>query len=101
MSPRNPLHIRWTEKAWEDVDGITDYLLAEHMAFEDVESYVKRIFAAPATLVTLPGVGKPGRMQGTREWRVGNTPYALVYAVRGDSVYILRVMHGSRQFPEL
>ena len=79
---------------------MTDYLLAEGMAFEEVECFVQRIFAAPASLATLPGAGKPGRVPGTREWRVRNTPYALVYAVREGCVYILRVMHDSRQFPE-
>lgn len=100
MSPRNPLLIRWTESVWADVDGITDYLLAEGMAFVDVERFVQRIFAAPIHLATLPGAGKPGREPETREWRVGNTRYALVYAVRRDSLYILRVMHDSRQISE-
>ena len=100
MSPRKSLPIKWTESAWEDMDGITDYLLGEGMAFDAVEEYVKRIFKAPEFLATLPGAGKPGRMPNTREWLVKNTPYALIYTVRDDKVRILRVMHGSRQFPE-
>ena len=100
MSPRKSLSIKWTESAWEDLDGITDFLLAEDMAFEAVEEYVKRIFKAPEHLATLPGAGKPGRMPNTREWLVKNTPYALIYTVYDGKVRILRVMHGSRQFPE-
>jgi len=99
MSPRKPLPIRWTESAWEDLDGIADYLLAEGMAFDAVAESVKRIFKAPEYLATLPGAGKPGRMSNTREWLIKNTPYALIYTVRDDKVRILRVMHGSRQFP--
>ena len=100
MSPRKPLPIKWTESAWADLDSITDYLLAEGMVFEAVEEYVKRIFKAPEHLSTLPGAGKPGRLPNTREWLVKYTPYALIYTVRDDKVRILRVMHGSRQFPE-
>lgn len=100
MSPRSPLTIQWTESAWEDLDGITDYLLAEGVAFEDAEDYVKHIFKAPDHLATLPGAGKPGRVPNTREWLVKDTPYALIYRVLADRVQILRVMHGSRQFPE-
>jgi plasmid stabilization system protein ParE len=100
MSLHNPLLIRWTESTWEDLDGITDYLLSKGVAFETVEEYAKRIFKAPAHLTTLPGAGKPGRMPNTREWLVKGTPYALIYTVRNDKVRILRVMHGSRQFPE-
>ena len=100
MSARSPLPIKWTESAWEDLDGISDYLVSEGVAFEDVEDYVKRIFKAPEHLSTLPGAGKPGRVPNTREWLVKDTPYALIYRVAADKVQILRVMHGSRQFPE-
>ncbi|MCL1940123.1 MAG: type II toxin-antitoxin system RelE/ParE family toxin [Desulfovibrionaceae bacterium] len=100
MSPRNPLPVKWTESAWEDLDGITDYLLAEGVAFEDVEDYAKRIFKAPEHFAVFPGAGKPGRMPGTREWLVKDTPYALIYRVLADRIQILRVMHGSSHFPE-
>lgn len=99
MPPRNPLTIQWTASAWADLDGIADYLLSEAMAFADVEEYVKRIYNAPVHLAAFPGAGKPGRMPGTREWLVKDTPYALIYAVHSDKVRILRVMHGRRQFP--
>ncbi|WP_084457869.1 type II toxin-antitoxin system RelE/ParE family toxin [Desulfocurvus vexinensis] len=100
MSPRKALSIKWTASAWEDLDGITEYLLAQGVAFESVEAYVKRIFKGPEHLATLPGAGKPGRIPNTREWLVKNTPYALIYMVDEDNVYILRVMHSSRRFPE-
>jgi len=99
MSPRKPLFIQWTESAWADLDSITDYLLAEGLTLEAVEGYAKRIFMAPEHLAVFPGAGKPGRVPGTREWRVRNTSYALVYAVREEQVAILRVMHDSRLFP--
>ena len=100
MSPHKLLPVKWAESAWEDLDSIADYLLTEGMPFEAVEEYVKRIFKAPEHLATLPGAGKPGRMPDSREWLVKDTPYALIYTVRDDKVRILRVMHGSRQFPE-
>ena len=100
MSPRNPLPIKWTENTWEDLNGIADYLLGEGVVFEAVEEYVKRIFQAPEHLSTLPGAGKPGRVQNTREWRVKSTPYALIYRVLADRIQVLRVMHDNSQFPE-
>ena len=98
MSPRSPLPIQWTESAWKNLDGVTDYLLAEGVGFVDVEDYLKRIFKAPEHLATLPGAGKPGRVPNTREWLVKDTPYALIYRVLAGKVQILRVMHGIRQF---
>lgn len=100
MSPRKALSIKWTTSAWEDLNGITEYLLAQGVAFDTVEEYVKRIFTAPEHLATLPGAGKPGRMPNTREWLVNNTPYALIYMVDENNVSVLRVTHSSRSFPE-
>lgn len=100
MSPRSPLSLEWTESAGEDIEGIADYLLDESLAFEAVEDYVKRIYKAPEHLAALPGAGKPGRVPNTKEWLVKDTPYALIYRVLPDRIQILRVMHGSRQFPE-
>lgn len=98
MSPRNPLE--WTEHAAEDLEGIVDYLFGETLPFDAVEGYVQRIYKAPEHLAALPGAGKPGRVQGTREWLVKDTPYALIYRVLPDRIQILRVMHSRRQFPE-
>ena len=100
MSPRNLFSIRWTESAWKDLDDISDYLLGEGMPFDAAAEYVKRIFKAPEHLAAFPYEGKPGRMSKTREWLVKGTPYALIYVVRDEKVFVLRVMHGSRQFPE-
>lgn len=100
MSPRSPLPFEWTEAAAEDLEGIADYLLGESLPFEDVESYVQRIYLSPEHLSALPGAGKPGRVPNTREWLVKDTPYTLIYRVLPARVQILRIMHSSRQFPE-
>ena len=101
MSPRNPLFIEWTTSAWEDLDGIAEYLLSEGVFLDVVETFLTRIFKAPEHLLaTLPGAGKPGRVPGTREWRVKDTTYALIYDVYNGKIRILRAMHDSRQFPE-
>jgi len=47
-------------------------------------------------LVENPGMGRPGRMPGTREL-MAHRHYILVYDVDGDLVRVLRVMHTSRQ----
>lgn len=100
MSDREPLPIRWMASARADMHGIVDYLLGEGLPSEAVEEYIARIFKAPEHLAVLPGSGKPGRKQNTREWLVRGTPYALIYVLRDGKIRILRVMHGSRQFPK-
>jgi toxin ParE1/3/4 len=46
-----------------------------------------------------PGIGRPGRVRGTREFVVSGTPFILVYRAEGTRVEILRVLHGRRQWP--
>lgn len=46
-----------------------------------------------------PGIGRPGRVRGTREFVVTGTPFILVYRLRDTQVEILRVLHGRQQWP--
>ena len=60
----------------------------------------ERIEAAVARLVDFPEIGRPGRVEGTRELLVGRTSYIVPYRISGDVVRILRVLHDARLWPE-
>jgi toxin ParE1/3/4 len=47
-----------------------------------------------------PRIGRPGRVEGTRELVVSGTPYIVAYRVAGQDVTILRVLHGAQQWPQ-
>ena len=49
-------------------------------------------------LVRHPQLGRPGRVEHTRELVVHRN-YILVYDVAGDLVRVLRVLHAARQWP--
>jgi toxin ParE1/3/4 len=61
---------------------------------------LKRIRSRVSELQDNPHIGRPGRVPGTRELVVTKTPYIAPYQVAGDDLQILRVYHGSRQWPE-
>jgi plasmid stabilization system protein ParE len=44
-------------------------------------------------LCDLPEIGGPGRLPGTREWRVGSMPYHFAYQVTDGRVTIVAVFH--------
>jgi len=46
-----------------------------------------------------PEIGRRGRVRGTRELVVTRTPYIAAYCIVGDTVTILRVLHGARRWP--
>jgi toxin ParE1/3/4 len=51
-------------------------------------------------LVQFPESGRPGRIEGTRELVIQRTPYIAAYRITGNTVRILRVLHGAQQWPE-
>ena len=61
---------------------------------------VHRVMQAVALLKAQPGIGRPGRVPGTRELLVPRTRYVVPYRVRGQTIEILRVFHMSRRLPE-
>ncbi len=44
-------------------------------------------------------MGRPGRVLGTRELVVSETPYVIPYRVRQDRLELLAVFHGRQKWP--
>jgi len=49
-------------------------------------------------LSDFPLMGKPGKISGTREW-IPHENYRLVYEIVDQTVWILTVLHASREWP--
>jgi toxin ParE1/3/4 len=49
-----------------------------------------------------PGMGRPGRVDGTREMVIVRTRYIVAYTIDPhiEAVIILRVIHGARRWPD-
>jgi toxin ParE1/3/4 len=60
---------------------------------------MRPLYEAPATLLTFPNRGRIGKKEGTRELVMSHLPYIVVYTVRGDAVYVVRILHGAQQWP--
>jgi toxin ParE1/3/4 len=90
------IELFWTPEAAQDRDEIYDYIEADNpVAALDLDEMFSD---KAARLVDHPGLGRPGRISGTRELVV-HRHYILVYDVVGDYVRILRVLHTARQWP--
>lgn len=91
------MQLRWTEEAANDLEHIADYLL-QH-APDRADQLIQRIYDAPSSLLTLPNRGRPGKLPGTREHVLSPLPYVVVYAVRGDVLFVIRILHGAQRWP--
>jgi plasmid stabilization system protein ParE len=70
------MQLRWTEQAAADLEHIAAYLFEQ--VPERAEKLVRTVYEAPATLLTFPQRGRPGRRGGTRELVLSPLPYLLV-----------------------
>jgi toxin ParE1/3/4 len=92
-----PLEIVWLRKALLNLDEEASYIAQDNP--EAARQVVARIVHAVQLLAGQPGLGRPGRVPGTRELPVPRTRYLIPYRVRGRRVEILRVFHTSRKPP--
>jgi toxin ParE1/3/4 len=91
-------NVKWLRKALKSLEQAYDYV-AE--ADEDAAiNLVLKIQAATQQLAGFPMMGRVGRVDGTRELVIANTPYLVIYRVKASAVEILRVLHSSRKYPE-
>jgi toxin ParE1/3/4 len=90
--------LEWSILAITDREEIFDYIAADNPAA--AISLDERISARVQDLLQFPESGRPGRVVGTRELVIANTPYIAAYRLSGDTVRVLRVLHGARIWPE-
>ncbi|MES2759052.1 MAG: type II toxin-antitoxin system RelE/ParE family toxin [Pseudomonadota bacterium] len=90
------MELFWTPEAVQDREDIYDAIDIDNPT---AALALDELFAERAgRLVDHPGLGKPGRIAGTREL-VAHRNYILIYDTSGDLVRVLRVLHAARQWP--
>jgi toxin ParE1/3/4 len=92
------MRVRWLRTALRNLDEEASFIAADDLVAARL--VVARVLEAVAQLAEQPGLGRPGRVPGTRELIVSTTRYIVPYRVRGDTVEILRVFHTSRRLPD-
>ncbi|MDH3402141.1 MAG: type II toxin-antitoxin system RelE/ParE family toxin [Acidobacteriota bacterium] len=92
------MRVRWTRRALRALDGIAAYIAQDSPAA--ARRVVSRLEDSVGQLALHPSRGRVGRVAGTRELVVSETPFIVPYRVRGDSVEVLAVLHAARRWPE-
>jgi toxin ParE1/3/4 len=86
--------LRWTRAALGSVDEIAEFIAKDNP--NRATSFVLELKDAVTQLQVHPGMGRAGRVPGTREL-VLHKNYIAIYRVRGDDVEILRLHHVARK----
>jgi addiction module RelE/StbE family toxin len=91
------MRVKWLRQALRNLDDEATYIATDDPSAARL--VVQRVQDAVAQLADQPGLGRPGRVPGTRELVVSRTRYIVPYRLRGESIQILRVFHTSRRLP--
>lgn len=93
------MNIVWSPEAIEDLVSLRAYISEESPA--GARRIVLRVVQSiEGLLPNNPHIGRPGRVPGTRELVIPQTPYIVPYRVQRKTIQILRVYHGARRWPD-
>jgi len=92
------MQITWHRRARQDLQAVREYVAAVNPGA--ARQVAQRILQAIGLLADQPSLGRLGRVLETRELVITGTPYIAAYRVVDDTIVILRVLHGARQWPE-
>ena len=91
--------VEWTDEALSQFDRAHDYI-----SLSDSEAVTNRIaehvFVTVQQLSRFPMSGRVGRVSGTRELVLSNTPFVVAYAIQRDRILVLAIYHGAQRWPE-
>jgi toxin ParE1/3/4 len=91
------MQVKWLRRALQNLEAEADYIARDNPAA--ARSFVLHVLESVAVLGEYPGIGRPGRVYGTRELVISRYPYIVPYRVRDNIVQLLRVFHTARKWP--
>ncbi|MBV9826464.1 MAG: type II toxin-antitoxin system RelE/ParE family toxin [Alphaproteobacteria bacterium] len=91
--------LRWSLAAERDLRDIAEWIGDRNRdaAFRIVDRIEKSI----DTLKKFPELGRPGRVDGTRELVITGTSYLVIYEVAEaqEKIDIVRILHSAQRWP--
>jgi toxin ParE1/3/4 len=93
------MNIKWSKEALKDLQSLHRYI-AKDNPFAAEKTAMAVVMAVETILPVNPEIGRPGRVIGTRELVIKNTPYIVPYRIKLGVIQVLRVYHGARKWPD-
>ena len=90
------MQVRWTEPALEDMEGIQDYIAKDSSFY--ARQFIERLFEVAKKLEAFPELGRKVPEADDRKdvRELIFQGYRIIYLHQVDHVYIVTVLHGSR-----
>ena len=91
--------IKWSDEALEDLHSLHAHISADNpIAAQKLAMLI--VSSVETNLPDNPHMGRPGRVNGTRELVITNTPYIVPYRIKSGVIQVLRVYHAARRWPD-
>ena len=91
------MRIRWTPPAAADMQSISDYLKEHHPQYR--QPTMRKLYEKIRAMKDTPYLGRPGRVEGTREILFPPMPYVAVYRLNGQTIEIWPIYHAAQNRP--
>ena len=91
------IRVVWSRRATKHLGDLRAYIAKD--SDRSAAMIANRILRAVELLQTQPEMGRPGRISGTRELVVPDTPYVIPYRIRRQSLELIAVFHGRQKWP--
>jgi toxin ParE1/3/4 len=92
--------IEWTGAANSQLNQAHDYIASAN-GEEIAARIMEQIISTVQRLESFPMLGRQGRVAGTSELVIANTPFIATYTLAKDRIVILALYHGAQRWPEV
>ncbi|MCH8029275.1 MAG: type II toxin-antitoxin system RelE/ParE family toxin [Candidatus Dadabacteria bacterium] len=92
------MKLKWTRLALQDLRHLHEYIADDNPSA--ASRMVTRIQEATERLKNHPQMGRPGRVQGTRELVIAGSPYVVVYILGDTEIQIVAIIHSAMRWPD-
>jgi plasmid stabilization system protein ParE len=91
------MNVVWSRRTIRHLESLREYIAKD--SEQNAVLVARRILKAVDLVQTQPDMGRPGRVLGTRELVVPDTPYIIPYRVRHERLELIAVFHGRQKWP--
>ena len=92
------MKLAWTRLALKDLDSACANISEENPSA--AARTIERVRKALEVVSRHSEIGRPGRVEGTRELIIPGTPFIVAYRVKAKRIEVLSVIHGARRWPD-
>ena len=92
------MEVVWSRRAVQHLVALREYIAKD--SEQTAALVATRILDAIELLQTQPEIGRPGRVVGTRELVIPDTPYIIPYRIRNERLELIAVFHGRQKWPK-